>query len=148
MTFEIVYQNKGDVVQKKIGTIHLLVAPINLVWTLAWGGMGLLLMLMMSRYLAFLGMPVGGVLFIVVAYLLLLLYLKLVCEVPVAMSVDETVALLKQAGFHQKEDGSMVRRFMGIPSDKVRVLSEGGACRLRGSRQLLIKAVNGLKKVM
>lgn len=129
-----------------IGSVRLLVAPINLLWLVLWCVIGGVIILLFAHSIAFFGVPPEILIVIVVAYLLLLLYVKLVCEVSIALAPNDVVGLLKAAGFHQKADGSMVRRFMGIPSDKVRVLPDGDTCRLRGSRQLLLKAVKGVRK--
>lgn len=137
-----------DMAQQKIGNIQLLIAPINLMWGVAWCAMGIMFIFMLMRNMVFFGVPIEAVVFLLIAYLAFLLYLKLVCEVSVAVSSDEALQLLKQVGFHRKADGSVVLRFMGIPSDKVRILKDGTTCRLRGSRQLLNKAVRRLKRVM
>lgn len=131
-----------------IGSIRLLMAPINLLWVVLWTMIGGGVILVFAHSIAFFGVPPEVLILIVVGYLLLLLYVKLVCEVSIALAPNDVVGLLKEAGFHQKADGSMVRRFMGIPSDKVRILPDGDGCCLRGSRQLLFKAVKGLRRVM
>lgn len=134
--------------QNIIGPVRLWMSSVNIAWGMLWGGMGVALMGMFSYSLIMLGVPAGVLLVLLVPYTALLLFLKLVCSVSVALPVDEVVAKLEMAGFKQKSDGSLVLRCIGIPSSKVQVFSEGEACCLRGSRQMLWKAVGRLERVV
>ena len=137
---------RGGVMQNAIGPVRLWMSPFNIAWAVIWAVIAIIIITMFSITLMAFGVPVGVVVVLALLYMGLIQFLKLVCTASSALPSDEMVAKLKAVGFQQKANGNLVLSFIGIPSSRVQVVVEGEGCCLRGSRQMLWKAINRLNK--